>query len=91
MADSDDKTQDGAHKKTLTLKGGPAVGARPGLPDIAELTRIGVVRVSSATRFATLALSAVDRAAWELRESGRFDCLAAPLTHPDMQHLFDRT
>ena len=31
MADSDDKTQDGAHKKTLTLKGGPAVGARPGL------------------------------------------------------------
>src|SRR6476659_9282867 len=31
MADSDDKTQDGAHKKTLTLKGGPAVGARPGM------------------------------------------------------------
>ena len=31
MADSDDKTQDGAHKKTLTLKAGPAVGARPGM------------------------------------------------------------
>jgi len=31
MADSDDKTQDGAHKKTLTLKGGPAVGARAGM------------------------------------------------------------
>jgi len=31
MADSDDKTQDGTHKKTLTLKGGPAVGARPGM------------------------------------------------------------
>src|SRR6185312_3584181 len=31
MADSDDKTTDGAHKKTLTLKGGPAVGARPGM------------------------------------------------------------
>jgi translation initiation factor IF-2 len=31
MADSDDKTHDGAHKKTLTLKGGPAVGARPGM------------------------------------------------------------
>src|ERR1700755_2037796 len=31
MADSDDKTQDGAHKKTLTLKSGPAVGARPGM------------------------------------------------------------
>src|SRR4051812_14367361 len=31
MADSDDKVDDGAHKKTLTLKGGPAVGARPGM------------------------------------------------------------
>ncbi len=31
MADSDDKTQDGAHKKTLTLKGGPSAGARPGM------------------------------------------------------------
>ncbi|MEO8758698.1 MAG: translation initiation factor IF-2 [Devosia sp.] len=31
MADSDDKVDDGAQKKTLTLKGGPAVGARPGM------------------------------------------------------------
>jgi translation initiation factor IF-2 len=31
MADSDDKTQDGAHKKTLTLKGGSSAGARPGM------------------------------------------------------------
>ncbi len=31
MADSDDKTQDGTPKKTLTLKGGAAVGARPGM------------------------------------------------------------
>ena len=31
MADSDDKTTDGTHKKTLTLKGGPSVGARPGM------------------------------------------------------------
>src|SRR5262245_1049067 len=31
MADSDDKQQDGAHKKTLSLKGGPSVGARPGM------------------------------------------------------------
>ncbi|MBL8598142.1 MAG: translation initiation factor IF-2 [Devosia sp.] len=31
MADSDDKTQDGAHKKTLTLKGGASAGARPGM------------------------------------------------------------
>src|SRR5204862_7353685 len=31
MADSDDKTQDGAHKKTLTLKAGASAGARPGM------------------------------------------------------------
>ena len=31
MADSEDKHDDGAHKKTLTLKGGPSVGARPGM------------------------------------------------------------
>ena len=31
MADSDDKTQDGTHKKTLTLKGGASAGARPGM------------------------------------------------------------
>ncbi|MEO7222838.1 MAG: translation initiation factor IF-2 N-terminal domain-containing protein, partial [Devosia sp.] len=31
MADSDDKTQEGAHKKTLTLKAGASAGARPGM------------------------------------------------------------
>jgi translation initiation factor IF-2 len=31
MADSDDKTTDGAHKKTLTLKSGTSMGARPGM------------------------------------------------------------
>jgi len=31
MADSDDKQHDGAPKKTLTLKGGPSAGARPGM------------------------------------------------------------
>jgi translation initiation factor IF-2 len=32
MADNDDKHEDGSgHKKTLTLKGGPGLGARPGM------------------------------------------------------------
>lgn len=53
------------------------VGARPGLPGVAELARLGVARVSTATRFATLALSAIERAAVEIRDSGRFDCLGA--------------
>jgi 2-methylisocitrate lyase-like PEP mutase family enzyme len=65
------------------------VAARPGMPGLAELARLGVARVSTATRFATLALSAVERAAKELRESGRFESLGAALTHPDVQRLFD--
>ena len=65
------------------------VAARPGMPSLAELARLGVARVSTATRFATLALSAVERAARELRESGRFESLGAALTHPDVQRLFD--
>ena len=65
------------------------VGARPGVPGLAELARLGVARVSTATRFATIALGAADRAARELLESGRFDCLASSLTHPDAQRLYE--
>ena len=66
------------------------VAARPGMPSVTELARLGVARVSTATRFATLALSAVERAAKELHETGRFECLEASLTHPDVQRLLDR-
>src|ERR1700754_4443296 len=31
MADNDDKREDGAGKKTLTLKGAPNLGGRPGM------------------------------------------------------------
>jgi 2-methylisocitrate lyase-like PEP mutase family enzyme len=65
------------------------VAPRPGVPAVAELARLGVARVSTATRFATLALSAVERAARKLRASGRFECLDAALTYPDVQRLFD--
>lgn len=67
------------------------VAARPGLPDMAELARLSVARVSTATRLATLALSAADTALRQLRDSGRFDSLESTLSHTDMQHLFDRT
>lgn len=62
--------------------------AGAGAPDLAELARIGVARVSTASRFATLALGAVDRAAAALRESGRFDALASAFGYPDAQRLF---
>ncbi len=64
------------------------LAARPGMPGVAELARLGVARVSTATRFATLALSAVERAASNLRASGEFECLETTLTHADVQRLF---
>jgi 2-methylisocitrate lyase-like PEP mutase family enzyme len=65
------------------------VAARPGLPDMTELARLGVARVSTATRLVTLALSAVDTALRQLQASGRFDGLESTLGHADMQHMFD--
>ncbi|MFC5435584.1 isocitrate lyase/phosphoenolpyruvate mutase family protein [Rhodanobacter umsongensis] len=67
------------------------VAAGPGVPDLAELARLGIARVSTATRFAAMALAAVDHAAGVLLESGRFDCLASALTYADAQGLFERT
>lgn len=64
------------------------VAARPGMPSVAELMRLGVARVSTATRFATIALSSIDTAARQLRESGRFECLESALTHPEVQGMF---
>lgn len=64
------------------------IGARPGLPDMAGLARLGVARVSTATRLATLALSAVRDAATHLLADGRFEGLAAPFGHADAQRLF---
>lgn len=65
------------------------VNAGPDTPELAELARIGVARVSTATRLATIALSAVDHAARSMLETGRFDSLAAALTYADAQQLFD--
>lgn len=64
------------------------VAARPGMPDMAQLARLGVARVSTATRFATLAFSAVRDAASSVLAQGRFDALAATFSHADAQRLF---
>ncbi len=64
------------------------VGARAGLPDVAELGRLGVARVSTATRLATLAYATAREAARALEASGRFDGLDAAFGYPDMQRLF---
>lgn len=64
------------------------VAAAAGMPDLAELAELGIARVSTATRLATLAFGAVDRAVRELLASGSFDGLATDFTYADAQRLF---
>jgi 2-methylisocitrate lyase-like PEP mutase family enzyme len=84
----------------ITLSDGPTLGAlvaaidapvnvapRPGLPPIAELQRLGIARVSTATRLVTVALAAIERAVKEVRETGRFEILETAWLPHDVQHL----
>jgi len=64
------------------------VGARAGLPDLAALGRLGVARVSTATRLAMVALAAVRDAAQSVRDSGCFDGLDARMSYDALQQLF---
>lgn len=64
------------------------IGARPGLPDLAALGRLGVARVSTATRLAMIALSAARDAAQALRDTGRFEALASGIGYDDVQQWF---
>ncbi|GMU44204.1 MAG: isocitrate lyase/phosphoenolpyruvate mutase family protein [Xanthomonadales bacterium PRO6] len=66
------------------------VGARPGLPTLAELARLGVARVSTATRLAAVALAAAREAARRMLAGGGFDSLDAGFGYPDMQRLLAR-
>jgi 2-methylisocitrate lyase-like PEP mutase family enzyme len=63
------------------------VAARPGLPPLAELQRLGIARASTATHLALVALSAVEHAAKELRETGRFETLETAMVRQDVQRL----
>jgi 2-methylisocitrate lyase-like PEP mutase family enzyme len=66
------------------------IGARPGLPALPELARLGVARVSTATRLAAVALAATREAARRMLEIGGFDSLEAGFGYPDMQRLLAR-
>ena len=65
------------------------IGARTGMPAIAELARLGVARVSTATRLATRAYAAARDAALAMRDSGHFDALDSTFGYADMQALYD--
>ncbi|MBP9501198.1 MAG: isocitrate lyase/phosphoenolpyruvate mutase family protein [Candidatus Promineofilum sp.] len=64
------------------------IGVRPGLPPLAELGRLGVARVSAATRLATVAFAAARDAAKRLQDSGRFDGLDSSMNYGDINRLF---
>lgn len=57
-------------------------------PPLAELGRIGVARVSTASTVATAALDRTLAIATALHASGRFEALAAPLSYGEIQKLF---
>jgi len=65
------------------------VAAGAGMPGLAELAGLGIARVSTATRLATLAFAAVNRAVGAMLASGRFDDLVADFTYADAQQLFE--
>ena len=64
------------------------VAAGPTMPSLPELARMGVARVTTATRLTTLAFGAVDHAVAEVLTTGRFDSLASAFTYSDAQQLF---
>jgi 2-methylisocitrate lyase-like PEP mutase family enzyme len=64
------------------------VVGRAGMPSRAELGRLGVARVSTASGLALVAMSALRAAATELRETAAFDVLSPAIKHPEAQRLF---
>lgn len=66
------------------------VAAIPGVPDLRELAEIGVVRVSTATRFAILALGAVDHAVSQLLQDRSIGGLVSDFGYADAQRLFEK-
>lgn len=71
----------------LALDAPVNIGVRAGMPGVPELARLGVARISTATRLAALALSCAREAARELRCDGSLDRLQSPFGYPDMQRL----
>lgn len=64
------------------------VAAGPAMPPLAQLRALGVRRISTATRLATVAYGAARGALAAVHGSGRFDALASDFTYGDAQDLF---
>ena len=64
------------------------VVGRAGMPGVAELERLGVTRVSTASGPSLVVMSTVRQIAEELRTKGEFDVLKSAIKRPDAQQLF---
>ena len=64
------------------------ITGRPGMPDAAAFERMGVARITIASAPTLVVMSGIQKLATELRATGDFDMLSAPLRHPDAQALF---
>lgn len=72
-----------------TALGAPVnVSARPGMPGVEALGRLGVARITTGTATTLVALNATDYLMRALRAGEPFDILSAPLRYPDAQALF---
>lgn len=70
------------------LKAPINIVGRAGMPDVSQLQRLGVARVSTASAPALVAMSVTRAIAAELRANGRFDVLESSMTRADAQKLF---
>src|SRR3984893_7286713 len=66
------------------------INVRAGSPSVAELEALGVVRASTASQVALMAMSLTRQVANDLRATGRFDKLAPAMSQADAQRLFSR-
>lgn len=64
------------------------INVRAGSPGIAELERLGVARVSTASQLSLVAYGAARQAAQAMRDSGGFAALDPSMSHPEAQQLF---
>ena len=77
-------------KLTAAIKAPVNVVGRAGDPGLKALEAAGVARVSIASGASTVVVSAIQRIAEQLHQTGEFDVLKTSLTRPEIQKLFAR-
>jgi 2-methylisocitrate lyase-like PEP mutase family enzyme len=77
-------------KLTAAIKAPVNMVGRAGGPGLKALEAAGVARVSIASGASTVIISAIQRIAEQLHQTGEFDVLKTALTRPEIQKLFAR-